>query len=824
MPKRVIISGGGTGGHIFPAVAIADALKRLDPGTEILFVGAIGRMEMERVPAAGYRIVGLDIQGFQRKSLLKNLALPFKIIKSVWKARAIIREFKPDAAVGVGGYASGPLLYAAGGMGVPYLIQEQNSYAGMTNKWLAKKAAAICVAFENMGRFFPADRIIMTGNPVRVASVDVAGKRAEAAAFFGLSVDKPTLLVTGGSLGAGTLNQSMLAALDRLIADDIQLIWQTGKFYYKGIVERVGNQPKNLGIRILEFVARMDLAYAMADVIISRAGAGTIAELCLVDKPVILVPSPNVAEDHQTQNALALVKNKAAVLVRDSDAAATLVETAVALLGDVSQRQELAANIAKMGKSDADMVIAREVLRLAGAEPVTRELQLNDIKQVYLLGIGGIGMSGLARYFHHLGCRVAGYDKTATPLTAQLVEEGIAVSYIDAESEIPAMVKQDAATTLVIYTPAIPADSVLLRYFKSGPAALKKRSEVLGIISRGMFCIAVAGTHGKTTTSGMIAHILKVSGYDCSAFLGGIATNYDSNVLFGQLPSVVVEADEYDRSFLTLHPDIAIVTSMDADHLDIYGDKDSLTDSFRQFVGQLKPGGRLIKHAGLPLNGGVTYAAEGEAEIAASEIEIRDGSFYFTYDDGTTRIEQIRTGIPGVYNIENALAAIRTALALDLDPSAIKEAIESFKGIKRRFEYVVRSAGHVYIDDYAHHPEELRACLTAVKSLYPDRPLTVIFQPHLFSRTRDFAEGFAEVLSMADDLLLLEIYPARELPIAGVTSQLVLDRVTSSKRGVYSKETALDYVNVQQPALLVTVGAGDIDTMVEPLKAILDHA
>ena len=361
--RRIIISGGGTGGHIFPAIAIANALKRLDPANEILFVGANGRMEMEKVPAAGYQIVGLDIQGIQRGSVMKNLLLPFKLVNSIFKAIKIIKDFKPTAAVGVGGYASGPLLYAASLKGIPYLIQEQNSYAGVTNKWLGKKAQKICVAFDGMDKFFPASKIIKTGNPVREESVAINDKQAEAAEFFKLAPGKKTILVTGGSLGARTLNNSILAGLDKIIAADVQLIWQTGKVYYKGITEKLGDNVSH-DIHVLEFLNRMDLAYAAADVIISRAGAGTIAELCIVKKPVILVPSPNVAEDHQTKNALALVDEQAAVLVKDVDAEATLVDTALALLTNKEQQKILSDNIGKMALPNADEVIAKEVIQI----------------------------------------------------------------------------------------------------------------------------------------------------------------------------------------------------------------------------------------------------------------------------------------------------------------------------------------------------------------------------------------------------------------------------------------------------------------------------
>jgi UDP-N-acetylglucosamine--N-acetylmuramyl-(pentapeptide) pyrophosphoryl-undecaprenol N-acetylglucosamine transferase len=360
---RVIISGGGTGGHIFPAIAIANALKNMEPATEILFVGALGRMEMEKVPAAGYKIIGLDIQGIQRKSILKNLQFPIKLINSVRKSLKIIKDFKPDAAVGVGGYASGPLLYAASIKGIPYLIQEQNSYAGITNKWLGKKAAKICVAYDGMEQFFPAAKIIKTGNPIRRDSVDIAGKHLQALELFKLSSAKKTILITGGSLGARTLNNSIMNGLDKIIAADVQLVWQTGKFYYKGIMEKLGDSY-HPNIRITEFLSRMDLAYAAADIIISRAGAGTIAELCVVKKPVILVPSPNVAEDHQTKNALALLHDNAALFIADRDAEEKLVDKALKLLKDKHKQKALSENIGKLALPDADDMIAKEVMKL----------------------------------------------------------------------------------------------------------------------------------------------------------------------------------------------------------------------------------------------------------------------------------------------------------------------------------------------------------------------------------------------------------------------------------------------------------------------------
>jgi UDP-N-acetylmuramate--alanine ligase len=448
-------------------------------------------------------------------------------------------------------------------------------------------------------------------------------------------------------------------------------------------------------------------------------------------------------------------------------------------------------------------------------------MELSNIKRVYLIGIGGIGMSGLARYFRHLGCIVCGYDKTSTALTNELHREGIPVIFDDREAWIPLSYQSPDPGTLIIYTPAIPKDSAILNFFIDKGFELFKRSQVLGIISKGMFTVAVAGTHGKTTTSTMVAHILKDSGRDCSAFLGGISTNYQSNVLYGKNNIVVVEADEYDRSFLTLYPDIAIITSMDADHLDIYGDHEHLTASFKQFASQIKPGGKLIHRKGLPLETGFTYAVEAEADAGASNIRIENGDFYFDFSNGHTSITDIKMGIAGLHNIENATAAIEATLLLDVPADAVKSALGSFQGVKRRFEYIIKNDRHVFIDDYAHHPEELKACIRSVKKLYPGKKLTTIFQPHLYTRTRDFADGFAEALDLTDELIILDIYPARELPIEGVNADMILDRMKMWNKRRCGKQEAIDVVKNEKPVLLLTVGAGDIDQLVEPLKLAL---
>lgn len=450
-------------------------------------------------------------------------------------------------------------------------------------------------------------------------------------------------------------------------------------------------------------------------------------------------------------------------------------------------------------------------------------MELEDIKRVYLVGIGGIGMSGLARYFHHRSCLVAGYDRTPTPLTDALLTEGMEISFRDTTDSIPGEFLENEGSTLIIYTPAVPRDSLILNYFLENNFTVKKRSAVLGLISRNMYTIAVGGTHGKTTTSTLVAHILRESGWNCTAFLGGISANYHTNVLLGNTDFLVVEADEFDRSFLTLHPDIAIITAMDADHLDIYGDVESVRESFQLFASQIKENGHLIHKKGLDLAGGSTYSATDIADAYAENVRIEKGAFHFDFRSGTIRISNISMAVPGLHNVENAVAAIKACVTLSLPSQKIKAAVESFRGVKRRFEYIIKNDRFLFIDDYAHHPEELRACLTAAKRLYPEKKLTVIFQPHLYSRTRDFANGFGEVLSMADELFLLDIYPAREEPIPGITSSVILEKVHSTIKKLCSKEEVLELVRERKPELLITVGAGDIDMLVEPIKNVLLH-
>lgn len=459
---------------------------------------------------------------------------------------------------------------------------------------------------------------------------------------------------------------------------------------------------------------------------------------------------------------------------------------------------------------------------------MSQSLNFDSIKSVYFLGIGGIGMSAIARFFHQMGKKVSGYDKTATPLTDELQAEGIDIHFED-NPEIITAPFFDPHTTLVVLTPAIPKDHREWEYFKVKGFNIMKRSEVLGVIAARFYTIAVAGTHGKTTTSTLIAHLLRSAGIECTAFLGGISKNYSTNLLIGKEQKgrhiVVVEADEYDRSFLTLFPDVAIITSMDPDHLDIYGTPQEMQDTYRKFAGQVKEDGLLICHKGLPIGSvkaaKVDYALSGPADCYAAKVEIRDHQYHFDWTDGKETYYNLTTQLPGEHNVENAVAAVTAVRFAGLNEEQIREGLSSYVGVKRRFDYQVRSNRYIYIDDYAHHPEELRACIASVRNLYPGRHVTGIFQPHLFTRTRDFVDGFAKSLSMLDRLILLDVYPARELPIPGITSNIILDKVTCQDKQLVPKESVLEFVSGCELDVVLTLGAGDIDQLVDPIRQLL---
>lgn len=450
--------------------------------------------------------------------------------------------------------------------------------------------------------------------------------------------------------------------------------------------------------------------------------------------------------------------------------------------------------------------------------------QLTTIQKIYFIGIGGIGMSAIARYFKAKGALVSGYDKTSTTLTQALEGEGIAIHYTDDIELVP------TAVDVVVYTPAIPASHKELNFYRDKGYKVVKRSDILQWITQNSFNICVAGTHGKTTVTSMVAHILRHSGYGCNAFLGGIAANYNTNFWSHERNVVVVEADEYDRSFLKLFPDIAVITAMDADHLDIYGTAEEVENAFVEFSKKVKAGGCIVTKYGLSrsaeLKAAYQYTYDFNnvaADISLQELRVQNGSYEFNIVSAQWTINNIVLHMGGLHNIDNMLAAVTVAKYLGIDDDKIRAAVADFKGVKRRFEYALKTPEHILIDDYAHHPDELNALISGVRSIFPNKKLTLVFQPHLYSRTKDQATGFAKSLDKADEVILLPIYPARELPMQGVSSEMLIERMQLHRKQVMEKSSLAEWVKVHQPELLVMAGAGDIDALVAPIKQVLTY-
>jgi UDP-N-acetylmuramate--alanine ligase len=455
-------------------------------------------------------------------------------------------------------------------------------------------------------------------------------------------------------------------------------------------------------------------------------------------------------------------------------------------------------------------------------------MNLEELKRVYFIGIGGIGMSALARYFISLGKSVAGYDRSFSKLTEDLIRAGAIIHFNDDRKQIPHdyLDTEKISETLVVYTPAVPDSHEELNYFREMGYAVKKRSEILGMLAEGKTTIAVAGTHGKTTISAMIAYILSQCPGGCNALLGGISKNFNSNmVLSARSDLLVTEADEFDRSFLKLYPDLAIISSLDADHLDIYGTLGELKIAFRQFASQVRENGVLVVKKDLEeefsksdLQTMYCYSGRVKADFYSENVRLEEGKYLFDFNHPEGQIRNVLLGQPGLHNVENAVAALAVCWLTGIEPHILVNSLRDFKGIRRRFDIHISGEKTVYIDDYAHHPEEIRACIQSARGLFPEREMTVVFQPHLFSRTRDLAQEFAESLSLADKLILLDIYPAREEPIEGISSEVIFDRVETRSKTLCSVNELMECLSNLQPQLLITMGAGNIDEFVEPIK------
>jgi len=824
---KVIVSGGGTGGHIFPAISIAQALLRHVPDARIDFVGARGRMEMTRVPQAGFPITGLWISGWQRGELLGNLSLPLKLLYSLWQSLRFLAQKRPHAVVGVGGYASAPLMMVAQWLGIPTFIQEQNAHAGLSNRWLGRRVRRSWVAFEGMERFFMADRLRITGNPVRNDLLAPLPERREALRHFGLDGDGPVLLVVGGSLGARILNECMLEALTQLHSAGVRVIWQTGKHFAPKAAESGTGIPAGW-VWTGAFIDSMPMAYAAADLVVSRAGAGTLSELAVVGKPAILVPSPYVAEDHQTRNAQVFVRDGAALMVKESEAGGPqgqLIPLILELLKDSGRRANMRLSLHKHNRSSAADDIARDLLAEIGWVYTIPEGDILSFGRLYFLGIGGIGMSALARWFRAQGRQVGGYDRQLGAIGQELQAEGVTIT-TDPEVEAIPEAFRTPQSTLVVRTPAVPATHPQLQWFTQLGFKMCKRAEVLGQISRSTPTLAVAGTHGKTTTSVLLAHLLHEAGMRFTAILGGVSTNFGSNYWSTGNEWLVTEADEYDRSFLQLHPHAAIITGTDADHLDVYGSPASMLEAYEQFARQVHK--TLLVHTSAEI-----YAPEHPAVVRygnggavwAHAVRVDGLGIRFDYH-GAHILTDLYLPMGGRHNVDNALAAITLALKVGVQPVEIAPALRCFKAVKRRFEYRYNNNNIILIDDYAHHPGEIDALLSGVRLLHPGRSIMGIFQPHLFTRTRDFLDGFAGSLLHLNECRILPIYPAREEPISGIDSAILVEKINAcGGKGLLSTpEMVIEEVMRDPEAhIWLCIGAGDIDQLANQLTHALEQ-
>lgn len=818
---RCIIAGGGTGGHVFPAIAIANALKPVTGTENILFLGAKGKMEMQKVPAAGFSIVALPITGLQGKINRNNLLLPFRIASSLWKSMGTFLRFRPDVVIGVGGYASAPALVTARILGIPYVIQEQNSIPGKVNRRMGQHARLVCTAFPDMEKFFRHTRVVLTGNPVRKIIASSHSVADEAYTAYSLDKAKPVLLVIGGSQGSRSINQAILQCLEPWMRQDIQVIWQTGTDFAP-IAEQAVKARNLKGVTVVPFIDRMDLAYGAATLVVSRAGALAIAEIAIANLPSILIPFPFAAEDHQSYNAKAMAAQGASLTLTDKELSENLCVTVSNLITDPVRLAAMRLQSKKMAYPIADEEIANLILETAGYHDSSSGTATPDpekVSSVYFLGAGGIGMSGLARWFLLKGKHVCGYDKTPTPLTQALEKEGMTLHFEDRPDLIP------ADTELVVLTPAIPKNLAERRFVEQSGIPVVKRAALLGMISGNLKTIAVAGTHGKTSTTALITHLLKNAGIPVTGFIGGITKNYNNNFVFTpESQYMVVEADEFDRSFLHLHPDFSIITSTDADHLDIYGTHDQLKAAFVEFGnlnGRDKPlliSGHVHLDFGKPVD---RYSADNlTVENRAENIRDQGATALFDLVLGDMILKDITLGIPGRHNIENAVAASTAALWAGVNPDQLREGLATYQGVVRRFDIRINEPDLVYIDDYAHHPRELAACIDAARKIWPDKKITGIFQPHLFSRTRDFADEFAKSLDKLDEVILLDIYPAREEPIPGVSSDIIYEKLQCPEKHLITKKDVIRQLKLKKPEVLLTLGAGDIDTLVSEIEAL----
>ncbi len=859
----VIFAGGGTGGHLYPALALAEELVRQRPDVRPFFIGARRGIEARVLPERSIEHRLLPVRGVERGEWWSNLAVPFALASSLTTTIGVHRRIRPELVVVTGGYAGAPAGLVAAGLGTPLVLQEQNAWPGVTTRFLSRWAAQIHLAFpETLAELPPRARRVaqVSGCPIR-ALPDVTPNRHDALVGLGLDPQQRLLLLIGGSQGSLALNDLMLEAVrsaaagNRAPLDGWQLLWMTGPAHHASIVVELAALGDPAWVRAVPYIEDVPLVLGVTDLALSRAGAMTTAEISAWGVPAILVPLPTAAANHQELNARALQRAGAAIhLEQEGLTAGTLWSTIAGLAGDGQVLATMSERAQERSHPDATSLIVREMMGLLPDQPSegvrtidpgsvsTREQDLRlsnerDLRRlsnegrIHFMGVGGAGMCALAELFVKHGGSVSGCDlrpgSTTDRLRAMDVEihEGHEASHVE------------GAVALVVST-AVPRDHPEVQAALEQGIPVFKRAEALGQwVNRGRV-LAVAGTHGKTSTTAMTTEILVAAGMDPTGFVGGRVPGWGGNFRSGS-DLYVVEADEYDRSFLELRPTVAVVTNVEADHLDTYGAFEGVMDAFKEFLHGLSragyavictddPGASRLVTDLAPDLAVRTYGLESGAQVRAVDVEASPvGMGFRVIEDGVDR-GTFRLPVPGVHNLRNALGAATAARCLSVDWDAVRKGLTAYRGVERRFDTVGLERGILIVDDYAHHPSEIQVTLAAARGAHPDRRIVAVFQPHLFTRTRDFAEEFGQALAEADSIWVTDVFPAREAPIEGVTGEMVALAAGRAGGNVHyhaDVDTLADTVLTELASgdLLLTMGAGSVDNVAREVMARLEE-
>jgi UDP-N-acetylmuramate--alanine ligase len=848
---RVLFAGGGTGGHLYPALAIEAAMRALRADLESHFVGARRGIEARVLPERGVPHTLLPIEPIRRDRPWRNWRLVPALVRSLLAVRSLCARFRPHVFVGTGGYASGPAALVAHLRGVPIVLQEQNAYPGLVTRWMAPRARQIHLGFPEAAAHLkpgPGTEVLESGNPIRIP--DAKDDRARARIRLGLPADATVALVTGGSQGALAINRSLSDAIAAVARGDLPappadlvLLWVTGPDHLQAVRDGLAAAGSPEWVRLEGYLNDMPAALSAADLAVSRAGASTTGELLAWGIPSILIPLPTAAADHQRVNAEALAAAGAAQVLDQAEATPErLWRALMELAADPAARARMAERARERARPHAAESIAADVLALAdrasagadarrsaGSEDEVDLVALARTGPVHLVGVAGAGMSVLAELILRSGGAVSGCDLRPGAIGKALRDRGARVE----QGHDPAHVEDAVA---VVTTAAVPADHPELARARARGIPVMKRARALGaLVNRGTV-VGVAGTHGKTTTTAMTAAILDAAGLDPTAMVGGRIDAWGGGLRLGGGDLFVVEADEYDRSFHALRPTVAIVTNLEADHLDIYGSLEAVEDAFDTYVAALPADGLLIacaddpgaarlvaRHAGAPV---LTYGTGEAADLRATDVRSDAQGSTFTMVDRDGALGTVRLGAPGEHNVRNALAAFAAARHLGADFASAVAALERFTGVARRFDVLGERAGVKVVDDYAHHHTELAATLAAARAAHPRRRIVAVFQPHLFTRTRDFAREMGSALAAADAVWVTDVYPAREEPIAGVTGELVAAAAREAGGDVvYHPDLATLPVALRGAArsgdVMLVMGAGNIDEVASALFAKL---